>query len=41
LVGVAGNNVLRLAPPLIIEDEDVRKAVSVMDEALSEWEMEG
>ena len=41
LVGVAGNNVLRLAPPLIIKDEDVRKAVSVMDEALSEWEMEG
>ena len=41
LVGVAGNNVLRLAPPLIIEDSDVRKAVSVMDEALSEWEMEG
>jgi acetylornithine/N-succinyldiaminopimelate aminotransferase len=41
LVGVAGNNVLRLAPPLIIEDGDVRKAVSVMDEALSEWEMEG
>ncbi|WP_084419604.1 aspartate aminotransferase family protein [Henriciella litoralis] len=41
LVGVAGNNVLRLAPPLIITDEDVRKAVSVMDEALSEWEMEG
>ena len=41
LVGVAGNNVLRLAPPLIIEDGDVRKAVSVMDEALGEWEMEG
>ena len=41
LVGVAGNNVLRLAPPLIISDEDVRKAVGVMDEALSEWEMEG
>ncbi|MEM5517919.1 aspartate aminotransferase family protein [Henriciella sp. AS95] len=41
LVGVAGNNVLRLAPPLVITDEDVRKAVSVMDEALSEWEMEG
>ena len=41
LVGVAGNNVLRLAPPLIIKDEDVRKAVGVMDEALSAWEMEG
>lgn len=35
LVGVAGNNVLRLAPPLIITDEDVRKAVSVIDDALS------
>ncbi|WP_084395629.1 aspartate aminotransferase family protein [Henriciella aquimarina] len=40
LVGVAGNNVLRLAPPLIINDDDVREAVRVMDEALSEWEME-
>lgn len=39
LVGVAGNNVLRLAPPLIIEDSDVREAVSVMDAALSEWEI--
>lgn len=41
LVGVAGNNVLRLAPPLIIEDEDVREAIGVMDTALTEWEMEG
>ena len=40
LVGVAGNNVLRLAPPLIITDEDVREAVSVMDQSISEWEME-
>lgn len=39
LVGVAGNNVLRLAPPLIIEDSDVREAVGVMDAALSEWEI--
>jgi len=39
LVGVAGNNVLRLAPPLVIEDSDVREAVSVMDAALSEWEI--
>lgn len=39
LVGVAGNNVLRLAPPLIIEDSDVREAVAVMDEALSGWEI--
>ena len=40
LVGVAGNNVLRLAPPLVIKDEDVRKAVAVMDEALGEWELD-
>ncbi len=39
LVGVAGNNVLRLAPPLIIEDSDVREAVSVMDAALGSWEI--
>lgn len=39
LVGVAGNNVLRLAPPLIIEDEHVREAVSIIDEALGSWEI--
>ena len=39
LVGVAGNNVLRLAPPLIIEDADVREAVSIMDSALGSWEV--
>lgn len=37
LVGVAGNNVLRFAPPLIITDEQVREAVSAVDVALSEW----
>lgn len=36
LVGVAGNNVLRLAPPLIITDEHVREAVSTIDKALSQ-----
>ena len=36
LVGVAGNNVLRLAPPLIITDEDVREAVSIIDDVLGE-----
>lgn len=36
LVGVAGNNVLRLAPPLIITDEDVREAVSILDEVLEQ-----
>ncbi len=37
LVGVAGNNVLRLAPPLIVEDEDVRNAIGLLDESLAEW----
>lgn len=35
LVGVAGNNVLRMAPPLIIKDEHVRDAISIIDKALS------
>lgn len=35
LVGVAGNNVLRLAPPLIITDEDVREAIGILDGVLS------
>ncbi len=39
LVGVAGNNVLRLAPPLVIEDTHVREAVSIMDAALGSWEV--
>ena len=39
LVGVAGNNVLRLAPPLVIEDTDVREAVSIMDAALGSWDV--
>ncbi len=34
LVGVAGNNVLRLAPPLVITDEDVREATRVIDRAI-------
>ena len=38
LVGVAGNNVLRLAPPLVIEDADVREAVGIMDGALGSWD---
>lgn len=37
LVGVAGNNVLRLAPPLIVEDGDVRRAIGILDESLAEW----
>ncbi len=39
LVGVAGNNVLRLAPPLVIKDEDVREAVGIIDAALGSWEI--
>lgn len=38
LVGVAGNNVLRLAPPLVITDADVREATGIIDESLSAWE---
>ena len=38
LVGVAGANVLRLAPPLVITDENVREATGIIDAALSEWE---
>jgi acetylornithine/N-succinyldiaminopimelate aminotransferase len=36
LVGVAGHNVLRLAPPLIIDHEHVARAMDCLDEALSE-----
>jgi len=36
LVGVAGNNVLRLAPPLIVEDADVREMVGILDTCLGE-----
>lgn len=36
LTGVAGNQVLRLAPPLIITDEDVREATGIIDRALGE-----
>ena len=39
LVGVAGNNVLRLAPPLVITDEHVREATGIIDAALTEWDI--
>ncbi len=39
LTGVAGQNVLRLAPPLIITDEDVREAIGIIDAALDSWEI--
>jgi acetylornithine/N-succinyldiaminopimelate aminotransferase len=31
LVGTAGDNVLRLAPPLIVSDEEVREAINIID----------
>ena len=36
LVGVAGDNVLRFAPPLIIGSEHVTQAVAILDTALAE-----
>jgi acetylornithine/N-succinyldiaminopimelate aminotransferase len=36
LVGVAGDNVVRLAPPLIITEEHVREAVCGLDAALGD-----
>ena len=41
LVGVAGENVLRLAPPLILTDADVREAISILDECLTEAKKSG
>ena len=35
LVGSAGDQVLRLAPPLIVTDDDVLEAVRIIDDALS------
>jgi acetylornithine/N-succinyldiaminopimelate aminotransferase len=36
LVGVAGDNVLRLAPPLIITEEEIRQVVDAIDAVLTE-----
>jgi len=41
LVGSAGTNVVRLAPPLIVEDTDILEAVSVLDACLAEVKAEG
>jgi acetylornithine/N-succinyldiaminopimelate aminotransferase len=35
LVGVAGENCVRLAPPLIATGEDVATAIEILDQALS------
>ncbi|MEZ5997578.1 MAG: aspartate aminotransferase family protein, partial [Hyphomonas sp.] len=39
LTGVAGANVLRLAPPLNITDEHVREATGLIDEAIAAWDI--
>jgi len=36
LVGAAGDNVSRMAPPLIITKDDASEAVAILDEALGE-----
>jgi acetylornithine/N-succinyldiaminopimelate aminotransferase len=36
LVGVAGENTLRLAPPLIVDEAQVSQAVDAIDAALSD-----
>ena len=36
LVAVAGGNVLRVVPPLIITQDDVSEAVAILDKALAE-----
>ncbi len=40
LMGAAGDNVARLAPPLIINDDHVRQAVDALDKALDALEPE-
>ena len=35
LVGVAGDNVLRLAPPLTISEDEIRQAVDAIDAVLA------
>jgi acetylornithine/succinyldiaminopimelate/putrescine aminotransferase len=35
LVGVAGDNVLRLAPPLVITEDEIRQAVDAIDAVLA------
>jgi acetylornithine/N-succinyldiaminopimelate aminotransferase len=35
LVGVAGDNVLRLAPPLVITEDEIRQAIDAIDAVLA------
>jgi acetylornithine/N-succinyldiaminopimelate aminotransferase len=37
LVGTAGGNVLRLAPPLIVDEANISEAVAILDRALSSF----
>jgi acetylornithine/N-succinyldiaminopimelate aminotransferase len=37
LVGVAGDNVLRMAPPLVISEAEIRQAVDAIDAALGSY----
>ena len=36
LVGNAGDNVLRMVPPLIISEENVREAVAILDKVFTQ-----
>ena len=36
LIGAAGDNVARMAPPLIVEEDHAREAITALDAALSE-----
>ncbi len=41
LLGAAGDNVSRMAPPLIITQDDASEAVAILDEALGELQANG
>jgi len=41
LIGAAGDNVARMAPPLIITQEDASEAIAIIDDALGELQTNG
>ncbi len=41
VVAPAGENVLRFLPPLIITEDDIEEAVSILDAALTDWTENG
>jgi len=41
VVAPAGENVLRFLPPLIVTEDDIEKAVNILDEAFTDWEENG